>query len=109
MTLKGLLDAVGAGVTDKHDLLYLWERCRKVVEPKDPGAWQQFAADHHELVKALDRVDRSSFTFRYPVDKAGRKVSRPAFINLEVLNDHVDRLYFDASGYVDYLSKNGLL
>lgn len=108
MTLKGLLDAVGGDVTGKHGLLYLWELCKKALEPKDPAAWKQFAADHRELVKVLDTVDQSSYTFRYPVDTKGRKASRPAFIDLEVLNEHVERMYFGAVGYVDHLSANGL-
>ncbi len=37
-----------------------------------------------------------------PVDKKGRRVNRPAFIDLTELNDNVDRFNFGAADYVDY-------
>jgi hypothetical protein len=43
MILKGLLNFAGAAATDKHGLVYLWDRCREVLKPLDATAWQQFA------------------------------------------------------------------
>jgi hypothetical protein len=107
MVLKGLLDAAGADVTDKHDLEYLWRLCERELQPKGRREWDQFAADHKELVEAIHRADPTSFAFRYPVDKAGSKVKRPDFIDLTELNEHVDRFYFAGTGYVDYLFETG--
>jgi hypothetical protein len=108
MVLKGLLDFAKQEIPRGHALLDIWDKCKKVLEPRDAAGWKEFADDHHELVKALDRVDQSSFTFRYPVDNEGVKNTRPAFIDLDVLNEHVDSLEHGAGGYIDYLTENGL-
>jgi hypothetical protein len=103
LTLKALLDSVGADVTGEHRLRLLWDECKAALEPRDPPAWRGFDRDHHELVQLLDSVDERSMTFRYPVDRAGNRFQRPAFIDLDALNDHVDKLFSAASGYVDFL------
>jgi hypothetical protein len=77
MALKGLLDAVGEPVTDRHGLNFLWGRCKLAIEPKDPPAWNGFATDHLPLIEALDAVDPTSYGFRYPVDNKGQAVTRP--------------------------------
>ena len=109
MTLKGVLDEVGADIPGSHDLAHLWECLRKVLEPRDAGAWAGFKARHAELIRVLQAVDGSSFSFRYPVDKQGVEVTRPAFIDLSVLNQRFSDLDYDGWGWIDYLNENGLL
>ena len=109
MTIKGVLDAVGAEVPGSHDLCFLWQCLRRKLESRDAGAWVGFDARHAELIHALQRVDASSFIFRYPVDRQGAEVARPAFINLQVLNQRVSDLYYEGWGWIDYLNENGLM
>ena len=108
MILKGLLDFVGAEVPNAHRLVVLWDRCREALAHRSPAGWSDFDAGQEELIRALDVVDPSSFTFRYPVDTQGTKVNRPKFINLDALNKHLDDLESAASGYIDYLDAQGL-
>lgn len=103
LALKGLLDYVGADVTDKHGLVFLWGRCKAALAGRYPNAWAQFEADHFELIRALDRVDGTSYAFRYPVDTKGVEVVRPANIELSVLNEHVGKLDSGAGGFIDYI------
>jgi HEPN domain-containing protein len=105
LALKALLDAVGADVPYGHGLKTIWQKCEEALRPKDERAWDGFAADHAELIDALDKVDPGSFAFRYPVDKKGEEVQRPAFIDLKVLHDEAGKLEYGASGYADFLSE----
>ena len=109
MTLKGVLDGVGAQVPKTHDLDHLWECLRKALAPRDASAWADFDARHAEFIQALQAVDASSFTFRYPVDKKGVEVTRPAYIDLTVLNKRSNDFYYEGWGWIDYLNENGLM
>lgn len=105
LSLKYLLHAVDAKVPHTHDLKTLWQKCEEALRPIDGKAWQTFSADHSELIDVLDSVDPGSFAFRYPVGQKGKEVERPEFIDLRVLHDEVDELYYGASGFADYLSE----
>lgn len=109
LLLKALLDAADmppeevAGIG--HSLTKLWEACgAKLGENRYwKREWERFAEEHHELIMALHKADESSFSFRYPIDRKGQRVSRPPFINLDVLNRHVEEFDFAVQDFTDEL------
>lgn len=83
----------------QHNLMKLWD----LIEP-----YMKNQASNDELVDILnargyicqfDKIDRSSFTFRYPIDKDLKGVlPREKRINLLVLKEGMEELYNFFSG-----------
>lgn len=82
--LKALADCAGAAVHAVHDLDVLWDVSEAALEPRYPVEWSAFARAHREFVALVAAIDPGSYTFRYPVDKAGDDHVRPCFIDLTV-------------------------
>lgn len=104
LALKQLMYGLTGDVLTGHCLDGLWRECETRVEPLDAQAWVDFA-HHREIIDVLQAADASSTVFRYPVNSDGSAVERPAFIDLEALNDAVDQLEHSVSGYIDYWSE----
>lgn len=101
LALKELLHEMTGHAPAGHSLEELWGKCEKDVGPLDTQAWTQFS-DQRELIEVLNTVDGSSTVFRYPVDRNGTKVNRPEFIDLDALDEAVERFEYAVGGYIDY-------
>ena len=111
--LKALLRDVGElletseAVQFSHPLLPLWKKLRARLvsfDPRNDSAWNDRA---ESLIAEMDSLDASSFTFRYPENKAGA-VTIPALkIDMFHFKDVLAELEFvltAADGYVsEYL------
>lgn len=82
--LKALAHHAGGRAEGTHDLDALWSASEAALQPKDPDRWDVFASTHREFVGLVAQIDPGSYTFRYPVDKAGVPVKRPTFVDLTV-------------------------
>jgi hypothetical protein len=104
LALKELLLAHGgdlAEIKPPHSLNALWKACEQAVGVGSEG-WQHLGSAGTELVALLHERDPGSDTYRYPVDRAGKKHKRPKFINLVALEEHVDALASAIGGYMAY-------
>ena len=77
LTLKALLIDLGdltdspEAAPDKHPLTPLWKKLRERILAYDPGQDSPWLDRAGFLISELDRLDPSSFSFRYPVGKDG--------------------------------------
>lgn len=92
--IKTVFAALEDERTDNHNLTTLWAECKKLVGQSTDfvphGFTGQEVVDthlkpHDELIRLMSKADPGSFTFRYPVDKGGKKVDRPKFIDYAAL------------------------
>lgn len=104
LALKELMHTLTGQTPGGHDLDALWTKCAAEVGPLDPAAWADFAG-YRELVDVLHAVDDSSTVFRYPTNRDGSSVDRPAFINLDALNEACEKFEYAVAGYIDYWSE----
>jgi hypothetical protein len=56
-------------------------------------------------VDLIDKHDKSSHTFRYPVDLKDKPQRRPPYVDLAALHKHVDDFVYELRGYMDYVSE----
>jgi hypothetical protein len=108
LALKELLVARGvdlAEVKAPHSLHALWAACSKAVGVSSEE-WRGLNAAGGELVTLLHERDPASHTFRYPVDRHGKVHERPAYIDLQALEKHVDDLVYGVRGYMDYVEES---
>ena len=65
-------------------------------------------ADGRSMILELDGLDRSGFTFRYPVDKVGRpSIGTSTAFDLRGLRtrmEHVRGLFLGVDGWLDHVS-----
>jgi hypothetical protein len=104
LILKDLLGFLDVKFPPTHSLRRLWELCQEAFESSDLN-WDEFQSENGEFIEALIAVDDGAATFRFPVDREGAEIDRPAFIDLKALNHHTDKLYWEAAGCMDYVSE----
>jgi hypothetical protein len=102
LILKDLLGFLAVEFPPTHSLRRLWELCQEGFKSSDLD-WDEFQSENGEFVEALIAVDDGAATFRFPVDRDGAQIDRPAFIDLKALNRHADKLYWEVAGCMDYL------
>jgi hypothetical protein len=105
LILKDLLVALEVEFPPTHSLSRLWELCQTGFEKNGALSWQKFEPDHAEFIEALSKVDDGAANFRFPVDRSGKEVSRPEFIDLAALNRHADELYWSIYGCINGLGE----
>jgi hypothetical protein len=105
LILKDLLGFLGVDFSTKHSLRRLWELCRQGFAESNGLNWNEFEKENGEFIEALIAVDDGAATFRFPVDRGGEVIKRPAFIDLQALNRHADKLYWKAAGCMDFMTE----
>jgi hypothetical protein len=105
LILKNLLDFLDVDFPAVHSLRKLWELCRQGFGASGELNWTEFEKENGEFIEALIAVDDGAAAFRFPVDRDGEEIERPAFIDLEALNRHADKLYWEAAGCMDFLAE----
>lgn len=107
LALKELLDARKADlrtIKSPHSLPALWHVCAETLG-RDSDEWQFIDGAGTELVTLLDESDQSSHTYRYPVDRDGKRHQRPPFIDLAALDKHVSNLVWAIRSFLDYAAE----
>lgn len=104
LILKNLLGFLDVKFPPTHSLRRLWQLCQEGFEESDLS-WDEFQKDNGEFIDALSAVDDGAATFRFPVDRDGGQIVRPSFVDLQALNRHADKLYWEAAGCMDYLAE----
>lgn len=104
LILKDLLGFLGVEFPPTHSLRRLWQLCQEGFESSDLK-WDEFQSENGEFIESLIAVDDGAAAFRFPVDREGAQVDRPAFIDLKALNHHADKLYWEAFGCMDFLAE----
>jgi hypothetical protein len=107
LALKKLLDARKADlrtIKSPHSLPALWALCAKTLG-MDSDEWRFIDGAGAELVALLDERDQTSHTYRYPVDRDGRRRQRPPFIDLVALDKHVGNLVWAIRSFLDYAAE----
>jgi hypothetical protein len=66
----------------------------------DSEGWCYLDSAGTELIKLLHRHDPGSHTYRYPVDRRGRKHKRPKYIDLVALERHVNKFVSAIDGFM---------
>jgi hypothetical protein len=101
LRMKELLIAHGVKAAElkTHSLVALWDRCKSVIGP-DSEEWRELDEACAELIRVLDKWDRSSDAFRYPVDAEGEKHPRPHYIDPDALQGHVGDFSMMIDGYM---------
>jgi HEPN domain-containing protein len=105
LAMKELLAAKGADVPTYHELTRLWKVCSEAVGASSTE-WKELASIGDEIVALIDKHDRSSHTFRYPVDTNGNLHDRPAHIDLEAVDAHVSNFVGGLDGYQAYMEES---
>lgn len=95
-----------AAIARGHDLAALWHLFEVRVSTRDPAAWDTLNREHGEFVAAMHEADKSSFSYRYPVDQSGGDVQRASFIDLDALQRHAVHFEDGVHGYLDWLSES---
>ena len=54
-----------------HNLKYLWDECRKVLDEVFPGEDDEATDAVEEMILELNEIDPQSMSFRYPINKKG--------------------------------------
>lgn len=103
LVLKNLLGFLEVKFKPSHSLRYLWDQCEAGFSSHGGLDWVAFEREHREFIETLIEADDGAATFRFPVDRDGREVDRPRFIDLEALNRHADRFLWDANGCMDFV------
>jgi hypothetical protein len=88
-----------------HDLGRLWETLGSVVRSNGADHWRSLADTHGEFLSVMHEADEGSFSYRYPIDKAGEESKRADFISLEALELHADKFEYGVQGYMDWVSE----
>jgi hypothetical protein len=103
LRLKELLVAHGVKADElrTHSLVALWKRCEAIIGA-DNDEWQQLDTACGELIRVLDKYDRNSDAYRYPVNPDGERHDRPPYIELVALERHVSSFVSMIDGYTDY-------
>lgn len=91
-------------IKSQHSLPALWRLCAETVG-EDSEEWRFIDGAGSELVALLDERDRTSHTFRYPVDRKGKTHERPPFIDLVALDKHVSNLVWAIRGFLDFAAE----
>jgi hypothetical protein len=107
LALKELLDTRKVDLREiksPHSLSALWHLCAETLG-RDSDEWVFIDGAGGELVALLDEQDRSSHTYRYPVDRDGNRHQRPPFIDLSALDKHVSNLVWAIRGFLDYAAE----
>jgi hypothetical protein len=53
----------------------------------------------------MHQADEGSFSYRYPINRAGEESRRADFIDLDALERHADRFENGVQGYTDWVSE----
>jgi hypothetical protein len=106
LVLKDLLGVLEVEFPPTHSLRRLWHLCEQGVTGADGLSWTELQQENGEFVEALVAVDDSAATFRFPVDRDGEEIQRPAYIDLAALNRHTDKLYWDVVGCITYVTES---
>lgn len=88
-----------------HNLARLWARLGTIVRAKGDDHWASLDGDYGEFVQVMHDADRGSFSYRYPIDTAGRESERAPFLDLDALEQHAERFERHVSGYVGWVSE----
>lgn len=77
-----------------HDLMTLWQEAKRIM-PEDASPEEQEGVDIvQDYIKQFHELDRTSFTFRYPVRKGLDQILTGEHrINLRILCQRMDELY----------------
>ncbi len=113
LMLKALLIDLGEltdspeATSDKHPLSPLWERVRERVLAYDPRQDSPWLDRAEFLIAELDRLDRGSFSFRYPVGKNGLPlVAFGETISIEHFADVMQELWLVLDGTAAMLDEH---
>jgi HEPN domain-containing protein len=104
VAMKELLIFRGTDIPRSHSLTTLWHLCAQAIGPRTEE-WRHMDELGTELVALIDSHDPDSQTFRYPVGLDGEPHHRPAIIDLEALEEHVEKFVSNLTGYEDYVSE----
>lgn len=108
--MKGIIASYGAAANEPeprliHDLLKLWQSCRRVMEYSDNGTGKDAIEAVEEIIKELHALDKSSDSFRYPANKDGTLHPLPDGIDLDNLRDTMKRVFNFFKGWDTRLSE----
>lgn len=71
LTSRGLYGFENIEVPKNHDLLQSWNICKKAIEYAWPKKSNRGSIKEVEkVIKEIHKIDKQSFSFRYPVDKS---------------------------------------
>jgi len=94
-----------------HNLIYLWEKTKKLISEL-VKVIDGFNISEDELIavenqiKQFDSLDKSSMTFRYPVDKNGNVIKNLSdYINIENVRQIMDGLFSWFYGLVCFIGE----
>jgi HEPN domain-containing protein len=82
-----------------HSLAELWKKCRTAVGSKSSD-WRELDKEGSELVALLHGCDPDGTRFRYATDLDGKAQVRPAYIDLDALEKHVNGFVALLQGYL---------
>lgn len=88
-----------------HNLDQLWRRLGTIVRSNGADHWWSLAEDHGEFLSTMHEADEGSFSYRYPIDKAGEESTRADFISLEALERHAETFENGVQAYMDWISE----
>jgi len=88
-----------------HNLDRLWRELGTVVSSIDADHWRALVNDYAEFVAVVHEADEGSFSYRYPIDKAGSESKRADFISLEALERYAEGFEYGIHGYTDWVAE----
>jgi hypothetical protein len=88
-----------------HNLDRLWRELGAVVRSVGANHWRALMDDHGEFVAVMHGADEGSFSYRYPIDKAGAESKRADFISLEALERYAEGFEHGIHGYTDWVAE----
>lgn len=116
--IKTIFNSLGQPKTKDHDLARLWTECKQLVAASSHFEHEGFTGQevvdkylkpHDELIRLLAKADPGSFSFRYPVDRAGNKVERPLYIDFRALERNCNEFEGDVTAIFETLREAGLV
>jgi hypothetical protein len=97
--------------TKDHDLEDLWRDVRRVIETTSSGEEDPDLEAVEAVIAEFAKIDRGSFTFRYPTDKKGQLLEIAVErVDLERLRDTmngVTNFFMGADGFLDNQMREG--
>jgi hypothetical protein len=88
-----------------HSLEHVWRELGTVVKSIGGDHWRSLVNDYAEFIAVMHEADEGSFSYRYPIDRAGAESKRADFINLEALQRYAEGFEYGVHGYTDMIAE----